>query len=456
MTVRSGGGPRDPRSQARPYTEDAYATEAMAPEPDPARYGRHQRPGGRGSHGLVGLLKFLLFTVILAAIVLVVSLTALRPVFNNTVLSWAAENPAALQFPFVKDLVREDLGTSLTTPASTDAAQVEFIVEPGDTASTIGARLASEGLITDPRAFVFIAIDDNLTGELQQGTFVLRRNMTPDQLVQALLAAPEIKYVDIGLRTGLRLEQITAKLQTLEGLEMDPQDFYDLAKSPPADLVADYPWLKEILDAQPKGTSLEGFLWPATYRVLPDTTAEELVRLMLDGFVANVGEDRLNVPNERGLTFYQVLTLASIVEREAVLDEERPTIAGVYQLRIDGYKGIAPILNSDPTVFYAIDTMALDELKFDQWKDYSFWSPPGKALNTIDVPEALQGYQTYQTAGLIPGPIATPSLPSIDAALEPNVADGFIYFVAIPDGGGKHAFAKSYKAHQANLEKYGY
>ena len=455
MTVRSGGGPRDPRSQARPYTEDAYATEAMG-EPDPARYGRHHRSGGRGSHGAVGLLKFLIFTLILAAIVLVVSLTALRPVFNNTVLSWAAENPAALQLPFVKDLVREDLGAALTTPASTDAAQVEFIVEPGVTASTIGARLASEGLITDPRAFVFIAIDDKLTGELQQGTFILRKNMTPDQLVQALLAAPEIKYVDIGLRTGLRLEQITAKLQTIDGLQMDPKDFYDLVKSPPADLVADYPWLKKILDGQPKGTSLEGFLWPATYRVLPDTTAEELVRLMLDGFVANVGEDRLNVPKDRGLDFYQVLTLASIVEREAVLDEERPTIAGVYQLRIDGYKGIAPILNSDPTVFYAIDTMALADLPFDQWQQYSFWSPPGKPLKEIDVTEALQGYQTYQTAGLIPGPIATPSLPSIDAALEPNVADGYIYFVAIPDGGGKHAFAKSYAQHQANLEKYGY
>ena len=97
--------------------------------------------------------------------------------------------------------------------------------------------------------------------------------------------------------------------------------------------------------------------------------------------------------------------------------------------------------------------MALDALKFDEWQKYSFWSPPGKALKDIDVPEALQGYQTYQTAGLIPGPIATPSLPSIDAALDPNVADGYIYFVAIPDGGGKHAFAKSYTAHQANLEE---
>ena len=456
MTVRSGGGPRDPKSHARPYSEDAYATEAMASDPDPSRYGRGHRSGGRGSHGVLGLVKFLVFALVLAAVVLVVSLTALRPVFNNTILSWAAENPAALQMPFVKDLVREDLGAALTKPASSDASQVEFIVESGDTASTIGARLAEEGLITDPRTFVFLAIDQKRTGDLQQGTFVLRKNMTPDQLVTALLAAPEIKYIDIGLRTGLRLEQITAKLQTLEGLEMDPQEFYDLAKTPPPALVADYPWLKEILDTAPKGASLEGFLWPATYRVLPDTTAEELVRLMLDGFFLNVGEDRLDVPKERGLTFYEVLSLASIVEREAVLDDERATIAGVYQLRIDGYKGIAPILNADPTVFYAIDTMELAKLPFGEWQKYAFWAPPGTALRDIEVPEELQGYQTYQTAGLIPGPIDTPSLPSLDAALDPNVADGYIYFVAIPDGGGKHDFAKSYTEHQANLKKYGY
>ena len=144
------------------------------------------------------------------------------------------------------------------------------------------------------------------------------------------------------------------------------------------------------------------------------------------------------------------------MEREAVLDEERPIIAGVYQHRIDGYKGIAPILNSDPTVFYAIDTMELAKLPFDDWQKYAFWSPPGKALASIDVPKELQGYQTYQSAGLIPGPIATPSLPSLDAALDPDHADGYIYFVAIPDGGGKHAFAKTYKEHQANLKKYGY
>ena len=85
--------------------------------------------------------------------------------------------------------------------------------------------------------------------------------------------------------------------------------------------------------------------------MLPDTTPEELIRLMLDKFYANVGEERLDVAADRGLTFYQVLSLASIVEREAVLDDERPLIAGVYQNRIDGLPGIKnQILNADPTV----------------------------------------------------------------------------------------------------------
>jgi UPF0755 protein len=454
MTVRSGGGPRDPRSQARPYDEDAYATEAMAAEPDPARYGRHQRSGGRGSHGAMGLVKFLIFAAVLAAIVLVVSLTALRPIFNSTVLSWAAENPAALQLPFVKDLVREDLGTALTAPTSSDAAQVEFIVEPGDTASTIGARLATEGLIGDPRAFVFIAIDNELTGALQQGTFVLRKNMTPDQLVNALLAPPEVKYVDIGLRTGLRLEQITAKLESLDGLQLDSQAFYDIAKTPPAELLADYPWLKKILKDAPKGASLEGFLWPSTYRVLPDTTPEELVRLMLDNFELNVGPDRMDVPKERGMTFYEVLTMASIVEREAQLDEEKPLIAGVYQNRLNPKKWPRQTLESDPTIFYVHDTLTLAKKALKAWPDYVFWAPIKGGLTDDELPAALAGYNTYTSPGLPPGPLDTPTLASIDAALEPDTAAGYLYFLAKGDGTKTTAFAKTFKEHQANIKKY--
>jgi UPF0755 protein len=459
MTIRSGGRPRDRRaSTARPYDPDAYATETIPEysEPTPRNRGGGNGGGGRGGNGLVGFLKFLVFALVLAAVVLAIALTVLRPVVGGAVMSLAEDNPAALQLPFVKDIVEENLGEALTTPASTDPAQVEFLVEEGDTAKSIATRLEDEGLLADSRTFIFYAIDRDLTGALQKGSFILRKNMTPNQLVSALLAPPPVRDVAIALRTELRLEQITAKLQTLP-LTMDPKEFYDLVKSPPASLINDYPWLKKILADAPKGASLEGFLWPATYRVLPETTPEELVRLMLDKFIANVGEQRLAVPAARGLNFYQVMSLASIVEREAVLDEERPIIAGVYQNRINGIPGVKnKILNADPTVFYALDTLELEKLPFDRWQEYKFWYPPGVPLAGVVVPEALQGYQTYQTPGLIPGPICTPSLPSIDAALEPDTADKFIYFLAIPDSGGKHAFAKTAKEHAANLEKYGY
>lgn len=456
MTIRSGGRPREPRGQhARPYQPDAYATENHPERYEPVRSGRNGGRGGGGGSGLVGLLKFLVFALVLAAVVLVVSLTALRPVVNSAVMSVAGDNPAVLRLPFIADIVRENLGPSLTQSLSDDPTQIEFIVETGDTAATIGGRLEEQGLIADDRAFVFLATEQDITGDLQQGTFVLRRNMTPPQLVAALLTPPEVPYVDIALRTGLRLEQITAKLQTLP-LQMDPRDFYDLAKEPPAALVESYPWLEEALGGR-KGASLEGFLWPATYRVLPDTQPEELVRLMLDKFIANVGPERLAVPEERGLSFYEVLSLASIVEREAVLDEERPIIAGVYQNRIDKLPGVKNgILNADPTVFYAIDTMNLDALDFDKWQEYSFWNPPGVSLADVAVPEALQGYQTYQTPGLIPGPIATPSLPSIDAALAPDTKDKYIYFLAIPDDSGAHVFSKTKKQHDNYRREYGY
>jgi UPF0755 protein len=466
MTIRSGGRPRDGRTpHARRYEPDAYATEYVPEGFEPSRRsgmdGRGgRRRGGRGG-GAVGLIKFLLFALLLAGLVLVVALTALRPLVNGAILSWAEDSPGALDLPFVADIVREDLGTALTQPVSSDAEQVEFVVEDGDTASTIAARLGTEGLIRDPRAFIFLASQRDLTGALQQGTFVLRGNMTPDQLVSALLAPPPNPYIELDLRTALRLEQITALLQKKktdgEALEMDPREFYELAKEPPAALLGDYPWLRRVLQDAPDGVSLEGFLWPGTYRLLPDTTPEELIRKMLDGFHAAVGDDKLKVAADRGLTFYQVLSLASIVEREAVLDEERALIAGVYQNRMDGIPGIRnKILNADPTVIYANDTVQLDALDFEKWQEYRFWVVPEVPLRDVPLPAELMGFQTYTQPGLIPGPIATPTLASIDAALHPDTADKYIYFLAIPETDGKHAFAKTKKEHDANRKKYGY
>jgi UPF0755 protein len=459
MTIRSGGRARE-RSQARPADPGAL-DESWQPEyvSDTRRGGGGRNGGGyngwndsRRRRGIPGILKFLLFALVLGGIVIILLVTALRPFVRNAVVGWATDNPAALGVPFVADLVREDLGSKLTDPASSDSTQVAFVVDPGDNATGIAAKLEAGGFLLDRRAFVFLATQQDLAQHLSAGTFILRKTMTPQDLVNALLKPDQVKDVMIALRSGLRLEQITAKLETIDGLTMNPADFYQLAKHPTAELLADYPWLKDVL---PKGASLEGFLWPATYKVRPDTTAEELIRDMLDGFRTNIGE-RMTVPADRGRDFYSILTLASMVEREAIVDEERPTIAGVFENRLHKLRGIAPVLASDPTVFYAVDTLNLAKLSPDQWKTYAFWNVPEQPLREIVLPPELLGFQTYTQAGLPPGPICTPTLASIDAALAPDTKSGYLYFLAKHDGSNGHAFAKTAKEHDANRKKYGY
>jgi len=462
MTIRSGGRARE-RTQARPAEPGTY-DEAWQPEyATDAGRGRGGRGGGSNSgghngwngsrrrRGIPGILRFLIFALVLGGIVVIVLATALRPLIRQTVVGWATDNPAALGMPFVADLVREDLGSKLTDPASTDTTQVAFVVNDGESASTIATRLEEGGFLADRRAFIVLATEQNLTQHLAAGTFILRKSMTPQAIVNALLQPEQIHYVTIALRSGLRLEQITAKLETIDGLTMDPAEFYQLATHPTAKLRADYPWLSGVL---PPGASLEGFLWPATYQVLPDTTADELVRDMLDGFQNAIGE-RMTVPADRGLTFYQVLSLASMVNREAVLDVDRPLIAGVFQNRMNPKLFGNLHLGSDPTIFYVHDTIKLAEQDIATWKSYVFWTtlPKGYQL-PAELPDDLAGYNTYTHQGLIPGPICTPTLADIDAALNPDITDKYIYFLAIPNSGGKTVYAKTKAEHDKQVAKY--
>ena len=426
---------------------------------NPPTYSYQRRPPTRRGFRLPGFIKFLLFAGVLAAVVLLLFLTALRPVVQKGVADWAWSNTWAItRIPFVNDFVRADLGAALTQPASGDATEGLFVVNAGDDVFALAPRLADEGYVASERAFLYEAITTSLNDKLTEGTFELRRNMTPAEVVVALVDARQtVTTESITFREGLRIEQMTALLQTLD-TGIDPQEFYDLAKNPPAELLAEYTWLE-----LPEGASLEGFLYPDTYEIVtssdnasnPVTTADGLIRMLLDHFFTKVGEERINVPASRGMTFYEIVTLASIVEHEAVLDEERARIAGVYQNRLDGLNGVAPILNADPTVKYAVDTMALDDLPFDQWQDFFFWEVPAGPLADVEVDPSLQGYQTYQVAGLIPGPISTPSLASIDAALEPNQRRGFLYFVLIPET-DRHDFSRTLAQHEAKHREYGY
>jgi UPF0755 protein len=395
----------------------------------------------------VGILVFL---GLAAAVALLALGTVLRPLTRTLVVGFADANPGALELPFVADLVREDLGEALTAPASGDATQVEFTVAAGETAAGIAGRLVDAGLLRDRRAFLLIAIDRGVTGQLDVGTFVLRRNQTPDQLVGTLLEAKDPSFV-IQFRTGLRLEQMAAYLQArpdeIATLEMDAADFLALVRAPPGELLDDYPWLE-----LPKGATLEGYLAAGAYRVLPDTTPEELVRSMLDRFFETVGAQRIQAATDTGRSFHEVLTLASLVERETSRADEKALVAGVYQNRIDRES----LLNGDPTVIWGVDLLALQKLDLGKWPAYSFWNVPGEPLASIEFPEAIAGYQTYRVRGLFPGPICTPTETSIDAALAPATKKGYLYFVAIPGGDGAHDFSKTYEEHLEKLRRYGY
>jgi UPF0755 protein len=467
MTIGGGGNPRDDRGAVPERPSMAHRVDDAATQPARPRglrppRGSGPRSGTLSAHELSqrrrvtsgsATLRFGLFLLLAAALVLALLVTVGRPIVRGVVVGLAGQNPGALGIGFVADMVREDLGSALTDPAGSDTTDVSFVVAPGDTTATIAVRLVDAGVLRDPRAFVLISLERDVSTSYPAGSFVVRQTMTPDQLATALLTPPPDPHVVLSIRTGLRLEQIAALIEAkpadrgIDRLTMSATAFLDLVRTPPAALLKDYPWLQI-----PKGGSLEGYLAAGDYRLLPDASPEDLVRMMLDNFLVEVGPERMKVAASRGLTWYEVLSLASIVEREAVIDAERPLIAGVYQDRID----LGMLLNADPTVIYGNDTLKLAALGVSVWPTYNFWGLVGSPLADVTFPPALAGFQTYQNRGLIPAPICTPTVVSIDAALIPTTKPGYLYFVAKNDGSRAHAFAKTAAEHQANLKKYGY
>ena len=466
MTIRRGGNPRDDNGSATERPSMAHrpgeAVQDAGTQPSARRSARRSgtvssselaRRSGGGTGG--GLLRFAAFLLVAAGLVLVVLATAGRPIVRGFVAGMAGENPSALGIGFVADMVREDLGPVLTEPAGSDATDVTFVVQSGDTAVTIADRLVVAGVLRDAQAFVLVSVERNVATSYQAGSFVVRQTMTPDQLATALLTPPPppVPHVTLSIRTGLRLEQIAALIQAkpadrgLAGLTMSAQAFLDLVRNPPASLLADYPWLQI-----PKGGTLEGYLAAGDYELLPDATPEVLVRMMLDQFITSVGPERMKVPASRGLTWTQVLTMASIVEQEARLDSEKPKIAGVLQNRINPHTEAAGFLGSDPTVLYVNDTLQLARLPIAKWVSYVFWAPLQAPL-PASIPAAIAAYNTYTTKGLPPGPICTPTVASIDAALNPDTRGGYLFFLAKKDG--TTVFARTYAEHLANIAKYG-
>ncbi len=315
----------------------------------------------------------------------------------------------------------------LQQPAGDDDTPLTFVVEPGETAGDVAGRLEEAGLVSDAELFRRYLQYEGLDAGLEAGTFTLRQTMTIPEIAQALQSGQRQEQV-LTVREGLRLEEVAAEVAAQTGIP--EAEFLALVTSGWREAGFDgYGFLAPL----PSTATLEGFLFPDTYRLPEEATAYDVVARMLATFDERVtGQMRLAAANQ-GLTVYEMVTLAAIVEREAVVADERPIIAGVYSNRLDA----GWLLNADPTVQYALGFQA----DTAQW-----WKRP---LYLEDL-EVDSPYNTYRYAGLPPGPICSPGLASIQAAAEPATTDYFYFLANCHTDDGSHLFAVTEEEHYAN------
>lgn len=321
----------------------------------------------------------------------------------------------------------ETRADQLERPAGSDDAPVAFVVRQGETASTIADRLQREGLISDPELFRRYVQYHDLDAGIEAGEFTLRQTMTIPQIARALQEGRRPEQV-VTIREGLRLEQIAADVAEQTTIAQD--EFLQLATAGWRDEGYGYPFLSAV----PSTATLEGFLFPETYRLPEDPSPTDLVERMLNTFQGRITAQMRAAAAERGLSIYELVTLASIVEREAVVAEERPLIAGVFWNRLQA----GWTLDADPTVQYGMG-------------EPGAWWP---VLSTADLAFASP-YNTYENAGLPPGPICSPGLASIKAAAQPADTDYYFFLVDCTQDNGSHVFAETEAEHYANYERCG-
>jgi UPF0755 protein len=310
----------------------------------------------------------------------------------------------------------------------TDSTRVTVSIPPGSTATDIGAELQQQGLIRSSLFFRVAADQAGVGSSLAAGDYELSKSMTTPEIIQVLAKGEVKRGLVATIPEGWRSEQIADRLQATGFASRD--DFLNAVRTPQA-----VPGFDVV--PQPSPPRLEGYLFPETYEVAQQVSGSRAAELMLRMFSRRMG-DALRAPTDSKLSPAQVITLASIVEREAKVPSERATIASVYLNRLA--KDMP--LQADPTVQYAVATRdGAAAAKYDYWRNLS----PDDL--SIDSP-----YNTYAHTGLPPGPICNPGEASIRAVLQPAQTD-FLYFVAKTDGSGTHLFAKTLDEHNANVAR---
>ena len=387
---------------------------------------------------VIGLLGVLIYVALLA--------------FSPRLMAWVEEHPGSIDNGIVRDFVQWYQPDALAdTAVGGDGSRITVQVVGGSTDSQIAQLLVEKGLVRSQLVFVYTVKQAGLAGDLQAGTYDLSPSLRPSEIVAALKQKAG-QEVSITLIEGWRLEQMVGYLGKTR-LTMNLDEFAALARTPPADLIAKY----DFLAALPAGHSLEGYLYPDTYRVDANATARQVIEKLLDNFGRRLTTEIRDAIAAQGLTIDQAVALASIVEREAVLDTERPIIAGVYLNRINHPKGeTVGLLQADPTLQYALATAAYGSRPVADWGGITWWSALQTGGLEVVLPDALAGYQTYKVKGLPPTPISAPRMASIAGVATPDTASGYFYFVAgCPNGvrDGSHYFAKTLPQQNANIAK---
>src|SRR5688572_28684359 len=320
--------------------------------------------------------------------------------------------------------VAESLGRPAAVEVTALGERERVVVKAGMGGDEIAALLAEQGIISDARRFRALVGMTGASAELQAGCYEIARGTPTIEVLRRL-------------RGGLTTDRV---LVVPEGLR--PEEVADRAVAEGVGSAADWASALRVADdapgplGRPAGAGLAGYLFPAAYPIECDTTPDSLLQTMLETFSDEVPATLLAEAQREGLSTNEILTLASIVEREAVVKEERAVIASVFRNRLEEGMG----LDADPTVQYAVAAPA-SVARYGWWKEEL----------TIDDLANRSPYNTYVHEGLPPGPIASPGLEAIEAAVRPASTD-FLFFVATGDGG--HAFARTLAEHNSNVAQY--
>lgn len=318
--------------------------------------------------------------------------------------------------------IKKEYERELTGTATSKGTNVEITIPDGASAKEIAKILKANGLIKYERAFLKRLEESEYSGHLQPGKYTLNTGMNTLDMMKAMASLDNSNKVlqQLVVPEGFTIDQIARRCEE-QGI-CSASEFISEVKSVTK---ADFPYLADVPTGADVRYKLEGYIFPATYDITKETTARTLVQWMLQTFENYYTEDMRNRAEALGLNSYEVVTRASMIEKECKIDSERAKIAGVINNRLNDDM----LLQIDSTVLYPL-TKGMYDKENVSYEDLEYESP----------------YNTYKYEGLPVGPICNPGLACINAVLYPE-DHNFLYYHVINEETGEHEFYETYDEH---------